>query len=136
MTGLVRCHLFEDSAALGILLGKPREMVIEMRFDLGFRFADETQARSISDRTGEHAEARAPYIPKRIEVTRSAAELSEPIGAPSQVVALLGCSVEQLTTRSRRAGKQRLTQVKSLCGDLAGSIHAHERRASRAFFVG
>jgi hypothetical protein len=132
MARLVRCHLLEDSAALGILLGKPREMVIEMRFDLGFRFADEAQARSITDRSGEHAEACTTGVPKWVEVTFPAAELGEPFGAPSQVVGLFSCSVEQLSARRWCSRKQSLTQVKRLRRDLARSIHAHERRAARA----
>jgi hypothetical protein len=108
-------------------------MVIEMRFDLVFRFADETQARSITNSSGEAAEACTTGVPKWVEVTLPAAELGEPFGAPSQVIALFSRSVEQLTTRRGCSRKQSLTQVKRLRRDLACSIHAHERRALRTF---
>jgi len=75
---------------------------------------------------GQYPDAKAAGVPERVEQARSTAELVEPLGAPSEMVALLDRRGCQELPRPLRAGHQGLAAVEGLGGDLAGVIDAHE----------
>jgi hypothetical protein len=136
MVRLVGGHSRQDRTTLGVIRRQAPQMIVEVRFDLSLRFADETEAGSIADDARRYADASAARVPEWIENAVSPAELGEPFRAPREMIALFGGGFEQVATRRRRSRAQRLAEIESLSGNLAGAIDTHESRARVPIFGG
>ena len=64
-------------------------MIAQMSFHLALRLVDESEARRVIARGGEHADQEAAGVPEWIEHAGSTAELLDALRAPLQVIALL-----------------------------------------------
>ncbi len=131
MTCLVSGHLLENFAAAMIGCGQPRQVIIEMGFDLSFRFLDEAKAASVSGERGCGADREASHVPQWCQPARLSAELAETLRAPGEVIVFLFGGIEQMPLCLCGARKDGLTVVQRLRRDFACMIDAHEPDALR-----
>lgn len=129
---LVPGHLLQNPAALRVGFGELAEVVVEVSFDLAFRFGDEAEAHIVSDRAGDQADHGAARVPERVEDAAAAAEFLEPVSTPRQVVALLPGGLPQVPSGLRRTREYGLSVVECLCGDFSGVVDAKQRDARLA----
>ncbi len=98
-------------------------MLIQVGFDLPFRFGKVTQTGSTTQPACEEATQEGSGIPERIESADSSAERLEPAFAPEEMPLLLRCGIAEHLCEFRigRCGK-RLPAIEGLCRHFARMV--------------
>ena len=132
---LVCAHLMHYGTAVRVGRRQATEMLIEVAFDLPLRLDHETEAGAVAGDSGERADEKRAGVPEWVEQARTGVELFQAALAPSEVIGLLACGIEQELASGLGASGHRLTMIKSLGGNLPGMVDAHQGRGP-ALFIG
>jgi hypothetical protein len=136
MSDFIGSHRLEYRTTAGIIRREPCEMLVEMAFHLPLRFDDEAETRPVAKQRGQRADGERAGVPHGIQQARAGVELLQAGLAPGEVIGFLPGSLEKQLASCRGARDQSLAMIKSLRGDFASVIYAHERSRSASFGFG
>lgn len=126
MADFILLHLLDDCATAQIVCGQPLEVPVQVALDLPFSLGHESEAEAIAKQSCRCADRNRACIPDRVQQARARAKFLEPVAAPGQVIAFLGGRTPHGFAGRRGTRGQDLAVIKTLRGDFAGVIDAHE----------
>jgi hypothetical protein len=136
MSDFVGSHRLEYRTTAGVIRREPCEMLVEMTFHLPLRFDDEAETRPVAQERGQRANGERAGVPHGIQQARAGVELLQASLAPGEVIGFLPGRLEKQLASCRGARDQSLAMIKSLRGNFARVIYAHERSRSAPFGFG
>lgn len=111
-------------------------MRFEMLDHLAFGLRHEAQAFPITCQSGQCPDCKRAAVPQWIYQAGTAAEFTDAFRAPSQVIALFTCRLEQGRACRGSPGDDSLAVIQRLGRNFAGVIDPHEPGDARPLRVG
>ncbi len=126
MPYLIVLHLLKNRAAASVARIEPLKVTPQVRFDLVLGLCDEPQAGSVTKRAGQGSDHEGASVPQRVEHARAPLQFAQALLAPPQMVGFFLCRLLHCSFDGRISGRERLSLVERLGGDLTGMIDAHQ----------
>lgn len=126
MLDFVVLHLLQYGPASRVCSRQARKVLVQVRFNLFFRFRNKPEADPIAKRARYRADRIGSEVPQRVQHAGAPAQFPDPVLTPCQMIGFLRGGPAHDSGDLWVARGQRLTLIQRLRRDLPGMIDPHQ----------